>query len=219
MIEKVVGYGCSFMQGDSVAPELTWAALLAKKFKVPLRNRGQNAGSNKLAMIYLFEDICKGDYSNTLVLFSWTGIQRSTFWCEQKDYKKWIPVLPGHESPDKIIANMNSAYYADLYSDYEALHTSYMQKLSVQALLKAKNIPYMFVNSFTEDFILYNDDTMKSFAENLDTDNFLFGYEDSIYQHVCLNLKMVAEDNFHPSIMGHEYVADAAHKFLLRKKR
>ena len=33
MIEKVVGYGCSFMQGDSVDPELVWGSILAKKIK------------------------------------------------------------------------------------------------------------------------------------------------------------------------------------------
>lgn len=218
MIENVVGYGCSFMQGDSVDPELTWAAVLAKKLNVPLRNRGQNAGSNKLAMIYLFEDICKHDYTNTLVLFSWTGIQRTTFWCEEKQYKKWVPVLPGHTSPDKLIANINSAYYAELYTDYEALHTSYLQKLSVQSFLKSKNIPYLFVNAFKEDFILYDDATMQSFEKNLDTTNFLFGCTNSIYQNVCLELGMVAEDNFHPNVQGHDYVADMAHKFLIEKK-
>jgi hypothetical protein len=224
MIEKVVGYGCSFMQGDSVEPELVWASMLAKKLNVPLRNRGQNAGSNKLAMNYLFEDVClfkdltKNDYSKTLVLFSWTGIQRTTFWSAEKYYKKWIPVLPGHKSEDKVTDNINSAYYAELYSDYEALHTSYIQKLSVQSFLKERNIPYMFVNAFKEDFILYDDLTMKTFAKQIDMDRFLYGHDGSIYQKICLDLKMVAEDNFHPSAKGHEYLANDAYDFLMDKK-
>jgi hypothetical protein len=217
MIEKVAGYGCSFMQGDSVDPDLVWAAVLAKKLNATVRNRGQNAGSNKLAMTYLFEDVCKNDYSKTLVLFSWTGIQRTTFWCEEKEYKKWVPVLPGHTSPDKFISNINSAYYAELYTDYEALHTSYLQKLSVQSFLKSKNIPYLFVNAFTEDFIFYNDDTMKAFEENLDMNHFLFGHNNSIYQNVCLDMSLVAEDNFHPSVQGHNYISNIAYDFLINK--
>jgi hypothetical protein len=224
MIEKVVGYGCSFMQGDSVDPELVWASILAKKLNVPLRNRGQNAGSNKLAMNYLFEDVClsadssKNSYSDTLVLFSWTGIQRTTFWSDMKAYEKWIPVLPGHTSQDKVTANINSAYYAELYTDYEALHTSYIQKLSVQSFLKAKNIPYLFVNAFKEDFILYNDNTMETFTKQIDMDKFLFGHDESIYQKICLDLNMVSEDKFHPSIEGHNYLANLAHDFLIDKK-
>jgi lysophospholipase L1-like esterase len=223
MIEKVVGYGCSFMQGDSVAPESVWASLLAKKLNVPLRNRGQNAGSNKLAMNYLFEDVClnielsNDDYSKTLVLFSWTGIQRTTFWSAVKEYKKWIPVLPGHTSGDTITRNISEAYYADLYTEYDALHTSYVQKLSVQSFLKSRNIPYLFVNAFKEDFILYNDFTMKTFAKQLETESFLFGIDGSIYQKICLDLKMVAEDNFHPSVEGHEYLANEAYNFLIGK--
>lgn len=218
MIEKVVGYGCSFMQGDSVDPDLVWASILAKKLNVPLRNRGQNAGSNKLAMNYLFEDVCKNDYSNTLVLFSWTGIQRTVFWSDTKNYNKWIPVLPGHTSEDKVTADINSAYYAELYTDYEALHTSYIQKLSVQSFLKAKNIPYLFVNAFKEDFIFYNDDTMKTFTKQIDMERFLFGHDGSIYQKICLDLNMVAEDKFHPSAEGHHYLANLTHDFLIDKK-
>ncbi len=218
MIEKVVGYGCSFMQGDSVDPELVWGSILAKKLNAPLRNRGQNAGSNKLSMTYLFEDVCKNDYSNTLVLFSWTGIQRTTFWSDMKTYEKWIPVLPGHISQDKVTANINSAYYAELYTDYDALHTSYIQKLSVQSFLKTRNIPYLFVNAFKEDFIFYNDDTMQAFEKNLDMNNFLFGHNNSIYKNVCLDMGLVAEDNFHPGVQGHNYLANLAHDFLIDKK-
>ena len=218
MIEHVVGYGCSFMQGDSVDPELVWASVLAKRLNASLHNRGQNGGSNKLAMNYLFEDISKNDYSKTLVLFSWTGIQRTAFWADQKNYKKWISVLPGYTSGDKITDDINLAYYADLYTDYDALHTSYIQKLSVQSFLKAKNIPYLFVNAFKEDFILYNDDTMGDFVKQIDAENFLFGINNSIYEKVCLELKMVADDMFHPSAEGHAYLANEAYNFLMDKK-
>lgn len=218
MIEKVVGYGCSFMQGDGVDSGLDWASVLAKKLNVPVRNRGQNGGSNRLSMNYLFEDLSKNDFSKTLVLFSWTGIQRTTFWSDHPDYKKWISILPGYTSGDKITDNINLAYYADLYTDYDALHTSYMQKLSVQSFLKSKNVPYLFVNAFKEDFILYNDDTMQDFVNQIDMKNFLFGINNSIYEKVCLDLKMVVEDNFHPSVDGHAFLANEAYDFLMDNK-
>lgn len=212
MIEKIVAYGCSFIYGDGVARTNAWPELLGKKLNVPVRNRGVNGASNKLSLTYLIDDMSKEDYSNTLVIIGWTGIQRTSFWHEIDTY--WIPVLPSYLPKDRNLADMTKFYYANMYSDFDALSTFYQQQILTQALLKQKNIQYMFVNAFREDYILYHDENLQRMIDMVDHTKFLFGYHESIYNLVCLKEKMMIEDNFHPNESGHEFIANAALEFL-----
>lgn len=208
MINKLFAYGCSFTYGDSlgVPTQEAWPYKLGEMLGIEVVNRGVNGGSNKLASNKLFEDITQNAYSEILVVFSWTGIQRTTFYSEEKE--QWVPCLIGHDSPDTEIANMTKYYYKYFYNDYEALYTYYTQILGVQSFLDKLNIKYLFINAFKEDFVFYDDNIFGSFREFINKNKFVFGYENNIYNEICLKRGKLAKDGFHPNKEGHEMIAN-----------
>lgn len=204
-VNKILAYGCSFTYGDSVGIEHAWPKHLGDLFNVPVTNRGLSGGSNKLAMNRLFEDITQTEYAHTLVVFSWTGIQRTTFYDDE--YNQWIPLLVGHEPPDPKLANKSKLYFKYLYTDYDAMYTYYTQQLSVQAFLEARNIEYLFINAFKEDYIFYDDNSLGAMRSSINKEKFVYGYENTIYNQICIKDKLIAIDGFHPSEEGHQAVA------------
>lgn len=213
MINKLFAYGCSFTYGDSLGvPSIeSWPHKLGEMLNLDVVNRGVSGGSNKLAMNNLFRDITQTEYSNVFVVFSWTGIQRTTFYSEER--KEWIPCLVGHESPDNDIAHMTKLYYKYFYNDYEALYNYYTQILSVQSFLKERKINYLFINAFKEDYIFYDDEVFGAFRESIDKSKYVFGYNNNIYNEICIKQNLKASDGFHPSKEGHLLVASEIRDF------
>lgn len=212
MISKLYAYGCSFTYGDIIGKENAWPNNLGKLLEIDVVNRGVNGGSNKISMNRLFEDITQCDYKDVFVVFSWTGIQRTTFYNEER--RQWIPCLMGHTSPDKEVAKMTKLYYKHFYNDYEALYNYYMQILSVQSFLKERNIRYLFINSFREDFIFYDDETFGAFRSSIDKSKYVLGFDNNIYNEVCIKQNQRASDGFHPNEIGHQYIAKEIYDFL-----
>lgn len=210
-MNKIIAYGCSFTHGDGVDQDKSWPQHLSKLFGVEVINRGISGGSNKASVNRLFEDITQSAYTDTFVVFSWTGIQRTTFYSEQRN--QWVPCLIGHESPDPELANMTKLYYKYFYNDYEALYNYFVQILSVQSFLKSRDLEYFFINAFKEDFVFYDDDTFGAFRASIDQGRYVLGYDNNIYNEVCIKRNLKASDGFHPSEKGHEYIAKEIYKF------
>jgi lysophospholipase L1-like esterase len=212
MINKIASYGCSFIYGDGVEKHEAFPEQLGELLQVPVRNRGVNGSSNKLSLTYLIDDISKQDYSNTLVVFGWTGIQRTHVWNDMDNY--WIPILPAWLPDDINQRELVKFYYGNMYTDFDAFLTFYQQQLLAQSLLKQYNIPYVFVNAFREEYIFYHDKNLQRIIDMIDKTKFLFGYEQSIRKVVCAEKNMICSDGWHPSTEGHKLVAEECLDFL-----
>lgn len=212
MIDRIVSYGCSFVYGDGVKKDEAFPEQMGKMLNLPTRNRGVNGASNKLSITYLIDDMSKEDYSNTLVILGWTGIQRTHVWNEIDNY--WVPILPAWLPKEINHKELVKFYYGNMYTDFDAFNTFYQQQLLVQSLLKQLNIPYIFVNSFKEEYILYHDDNLQKIIDMIDKSKFLFGYYNSIRKLICEGQKMICSDGWHPSTEGHTLIAEECIKLL-----
>lgn len=224
MISEIYAYGCSFVYGDGVKQEDAWPQLLGNKFNVPVFNRGERGSSNKLALHRFFEDL-KHFTSNTLIIFSWTGFSRTTFYSEKG--KQWNMYLPNHvpRNDDNQISEDGKSmqyFYANLYTDFDALSTLYQQQLLLQNYLENNHFNYAFMNAVDDNLVLryrfWNNDTMLSNLQRaLNKEKYFLGYNNSLNKVVCKELKLLANDGYHPSETGHIWIADNLYNWILKK--
>lgn len=217
MIEKLIVYGDSFVQGGgldlvntmAVHPD-SWPFLLAKKLKITdVTNRGVGGGSNKLSIMKLFEDTNDlADLENTLIIFVWTGMQRTCIYHE--DEHDWQNVLVGHRSLVEKHRKISDFYYEWMYSDHDAYTTVLQQQIFVKLYLEYKKVKYFFANSFISNQHLYKEDQIDLFFR----EKYLFGYSQSLHQKACYENKMISQDKFHPNKEGHNYIADEMFSYI-----
>lgn len=206
ILKKIRTYGCSFVAGDGVTATENFSYLLGQKLNLPVINRGENGASNKKSIIKLMNDVCTSDdYQHDLFVFSWTGLQRTTFYNE--NYNEWINILLGYDHDDQEIKTIKQFYYKYIYTDYEALHTLYTQQLMVQSFFKDKKLRYVFLNAIKEDGIMYDDSTLAGLRAHIDMSHFAMPYDQSIHNHLVIGMKFVCNDGFHPNVEGHEFIA------------
>ena len=222
MIKKIIAYGDSFVQGGGLSqhrpmaihPE-SWPFQLGKKLDVPTINQGKGGGSNKLSIVKLMEDVSTGLLTkDTLVVFAWTGIQRTAYY--DKDTDDWHNLLIGHtpQTPgQKLIHKM---YYERMYSDYDSILQIYQKQMFIDFYLKWLGVKYFFVNSFSEFAYLplhespvQLDDTFK--------ENYLLGYSNSLLTEIVKTRGLVCSDNYHPSIEGHAVIAALMEDYIKDK--
>ncbi len=206
-----MAYGDSFVMGGGLLPENkvfpnSWPQLLGKKLGVPAVNRGVGGGSNKLAILNLLEDLPELLQKDVLVVFSWTGIQR-TVWFDP-DTEVWVNYLIGHVPPSKELQKRYKFYFESFYSDTDAILTLYSQQLFLPKFLDSMGIPYFFINSFNDmdQFIHYRHHYPHIF-NSIDKSKYMLGYDDSIYHRICQKFGRICEDKFHPSEVGHDILA------------
>jgi len=211
MIEKLIAYGDSFVQGGGLDPNNpmlihsdSWPFLLAKKLKIAdVINRGVGGGSNKLSIIKLFEDTKRlVNPENTLIIFVWTGMQRTCIYHE--DEHDWQNILVGHRSIVEKHRKISNFYFESMYSDLDSYLTLMQQHMFVKLYLEHIKVKYFFANSFIEQPHIYKETQVDPFFE----EKYLFGYTESLYQKVCDEKKMVSYDKFHPNQEGYNYIAD-----------
>jgi hypothetical protein len=211
MIEKLIAYGDSFVQGGGLDPNNpilihpdSWPFLLAKKLKITdVTNRGVGGGSNKLSIIKLFEDTKRlVNPENTLIIFVWTGMQRTCVYHE--DTKEWQNILIGHQSVFKKHREVSDFYFKLMHSDLDSYLTLMQQRMFVKLYLEYIKVKYFFANSFIEQPHIYKGTQVDSFIK----EKYLFGYTESLHQKVCNEKKMVSYDKFHPNQEGYNYIAD-----------
>lgn len=214
-INEIYAYGDSFTAGDGVDPTDAWPAKLGKLLDKPVFNKGVPGGSNKLSIINLLNDFANiKNPEHTLVLFSWTGISRTTVYLEEK--KKWENILLGHEPYELALKEKKQLWYEKFYTDYEGLMEYYSQQIFVSSFLKSNNVPHAFINSFLEDYIVKDqfNEQYKNIVELLPTKSFVLGYNDSIYQKYCVGLNMACSDGYHPSADAHTLIASKIKSFV-----
>lgn len=212
MIKKIVAYGDSFVQGGGLNPDDamaihpdSWPFQLGKKLGVPVSNRGKGGGSNKLSIIKLMEDADRGLLTkDTLVVFAWTGIQRTTYYDQNNN--EWNDLLIGHthQTPSRML--IHKLYYERMYSDYDAILQLFQQQMFVDFYLKWLGVKHFFVNSFSEFSYLPIAACPVKLADDF-KENYLLGYSNSLLDEIVRTRGLVCSDTYHPSIEGHALIA------------
>lgn len=203
MFTKLYIYGDSFVHGDTLNQELTWANRLAQETNLNIFNRGVAGGSNKLSVIKLLNDLCELEtLDDMLIIFSWTSIHRSCVYIEEKN--NWYNILVNYQNKNKLLKDIETSYFKYMHTNFDALYNFYSQKILVQSFLKQLNVPYLFVNSFLDKHEIIDELTepfkMEKFVEK---EKYLLGYDNSVYDEVCIKYGLIGEDGFHPSEEGH----------------
>ena len=214
-INEIYAYGDSFTAGDGVASSSAWPNKLGKLLKIPVSNRGVPGGSNKLSIINLLNDFA--DIKNpeqSLVVFSWTGISRTAVYFEEK--KTWENILMGHEPYEPFVQEKKKLWFGQVYNDYEGLMEYYSQQIFVSSFLKSRNVPYVFMNSFLENYIVKEsfDTQYQNMVKLLPVDRFVHGHDKSIYQLYCVDQGMTCKDGYHPSVKAHRLISKDIKAFL-----
>jgi lysophospholipase L1-like esterase len=215
MIKTIYIYGDSFVAGDGVATEEAWPSVLAQRLGMTVINRGIPGGSNKLSTINLLNDFADiENLDEVLVVFSWTGIMRTAFY--HKGLATWRNVLVGHDPEDPELKKICDLWYGSIYNDYDGQMEFYSQQIFVSSFLASRNVKYIFINSFIEDYI-----DKEAFAKQyknvvklLPKDKFILGYDGSIFDILCKRLKMICADGYHPSAEGHKHLANIVDIYL-----
>lgn len=204
MYSKLYVYGDSFVHGDTLNQELTWANKLGNEFGWEVHNRGVAGGSNKLSVINLLVDLSKiENLDDTLIIFAWTSIHRTCVYIE--DNKAWYNVLVTYQNKIKKFKQVEEAYFKFLHTDFDGLYNIYMQKILVQSFLKQKNANYLFINSFTDDKLgLPELDEPNLLEQFIEKDKYILGYTNSIRNEICFKYGLIGDDGFHPSEAGHD---------------
>lgn len=213
MINKIIAFGDSFVQGHGVDPNDAWIAELGRRFNIDVKNCGVSGGSNKLSIVKLFDNWQDVD-ENTLVIFAWTSPVRTTFFDPISN--DWQNVQMGHYYADPDIRYRVEHYYANQYNDMEGYTEFYQQQLMLDGFLRSKNIQYCFINSFLDNAkgIGLPLDKRSFYKQLIDRSKYMLG-ADSIFNKVCLENKMVCKDGFHPSEQGHIWLAEHVAKWLI----
>jgi hypothetical protein len=223
-MKRIVAYGCSFVQGTGldpihVGPSVvhlkSWPFLVGKKLKIDnVLNKGLGGGSNKYSIIKLFNDIVNEDFSDTLVIFSWTHILRTVFF--DTNQKSWQPVMVDENFSDKKLQTAYSHYYGTIYTDYEATYDLIQQQIFLQSFFKERKIKHVFVNGIQNDKFDKEDTFLCNLENMIDKNNYALGYYDSIQDNISRN-NFKCYDNYHPNEDGHAHIADQITQFIKTK--
>jgi hypothetical protein len=219
MIKKIIAYGDSFVQGGGLNPDDTmaihpdsWPFQLGKKLGVPVSNRAKGGSSNKLSIVRLMEDASNGLLTNdTLVIFAWTGIQRTTFYNSEKN--EWQDLLIGHKPKSADHLLIHKLYYEKMYSDYDCVLQIFQQQMFVDLYLKWLGVKHFFVNSFAEFSYLPIAECPVKLADDF-KENFLLGYTNSLLLEIVRTRGLVCSDTYHPSLEGHTLIADMMVEYI-----
>lgn len=204
MYSKLYVYGDSFVHGDTLNQELTWANKIGKEFGWEVFNRGVAGGSNKLSVINLLNDLSTLEQlDDVLIVFAWTSMHRTCVYIEETN--AWYNVLVTYQNKIKKYKQIEESYFKFLHTDFDGLYNIYMQKILVQSFLTEKRANYFFINSFLDQYATVPELNQPKLLEKfIEKDKYILGYNNSIRDEVCFKYKLIGEDGFHPSEEGHE---------------
>lgn len=220
MIKKIIAYGDSFVQGGGLDPKDplaihkdSWPFQLGEKLNVStVINRGVGGGSNKLSIFRLIEDAdFFEDNENILIIFVWTGMERSCVYHEEENY--WQNLLPTFNPLTSKHFKVSNFYYENMFSDLDSMLTIKQQKIFVTLYLNHLKVKYFFANSFIGCPHLHEKNNIDPFFRQ----DYLFGYSSSFSDVVCQQKNMISFDNYHPNRKGHEFIADSMLSFIKTK--
>jgi|APGre2960657373_1045057.scaffolds.fasta_scaffold57976_2 hypothetical protein len=221
-MKKISAYGCSFVQGTGLDPNNSlaihphaWPFLVGKNLQFKsVSNRAQGGGSNKFSIIRLLTDVASEDFSNTLVIFSWTSIFRTAYF--NNNIHDWEPIMINNHFDDKELRLAYEHYYSTIFTEYEAIYDTLQQQLFVQSFLKERKIEHIFVNGIPIEKSYKDQQFLCSLENMIDKNNYALGYDDSIQDNISRN-NFKCYDNYHPNELGHFHIAKLITEFIRTK--
>ena len=226
-ITKLFAFGDSFVMGSGLEANpnnvsyLSWPFILGEKLKVEYTgNYGIAGGSNKRTVYKFFltlPDILKCDPTQTLVIFSWTGIARTCLYDDKVgDYFNMLPEF--HDKKNDRI-KIKEFYYAYVHREVDAVMNFYVQMNTIATYLNHLNVKWFFVRSFNEIHdIVRSPRFPKAFHSLVPKDKFFLGWDNSIQEQICRNEGLICPDQYHPSESGHARIAELMTYYMKKEK-
>lgn len=228
--------GSSFCTGDGLAnPQNNWTTFLSRTFNDTLVNAATNGAGFSYVTYNSIKNILQNSYSKVIIM--WPPLNRPLMVRREKNF-----LVNGNSAMDnalygqsKEFKNYLSLHYKYWINDLYDLKFSLQQIISLQNVLKNKNINYLFINCanlnlsqwsrlsqlsatekniFLDAFNQMNDDQIldeereiNTYLQQLDQKRY---YEPIAYNinDDCMKRGLIDPKNKHPTEDGHRYIAN-----------
>jgi len=228
--------GASFCTGEGLTtPENNWATFLSCKFNDTLVNSAVSGAGFNYITYKSIKDILLNSYDKAIIV--WPPLNRPLMVRRENNFlingnSTMTNTLYGQSKEFKNYLNLHYKYWInDLYD----LKFSLQQMLSLQNVLKNKNIKYLFVNTndlnlslwsqlsqlsaadkdilldafdqMNDDEILNEEIEINTYLQQLDLNRYYKPFTYNIYDD-CVNKDLIDPATIHPTEAGHQYIAD-----------
>jgi len=213
MIKQVVTYGCSFTEGEGVDHYKSWPYCLGYNLKMKTLNRGKGGGSNKFIAAEFFRDLDNGTLEDSLVIIAWTSHLRTAFWNEKN--RQWDHVVIQYMEQENSRKKDITYFYHNIFQEYSAYFETLLEKIAVKNTLEKYNIPYIFLNALHEGpFKEISDGPLKIMKELTNSSRYM-DFDTCMHLLILTDRrKYICQDDFHPSELGHIYLAQRITDFI-----
>jgi hypothetical protein len=205
-----VGWGNNFYAADTMTckplcpSQLAYPKLLADRWGTDCKNLSLVGGSNDRTYRVVADHVLQQQYD--LVICSWTSIDRFDFVYRNQDIALNVATSPWQSVQFPWL----KSFVADHYDPVHMTSRFYAQLISLQALLKQLDQPYIFVNNC--DFQV-NIDTAQSqyqhYIKHIDTSRYF--QPESDLTTMCRQQGFAIGPEGHFLEAGHEYVSQQLH--------
>jgi len=213
---------CLYVNGDSWAYgagldesrrlSQCWPSLVAHDIGLELILKAKGGSSNHRIVRTSVQDIQEliNNGRKPLVLISWTFPHRYEL-C-RLDNNEWaIFSGTGHDDDAEIADLITSRYNSDI-GNMEVFGT---QLLLMQAFLKEKQIPYLFVPTFRIEFEVLPKHLMENLSKGVDLKYFMHDFSLRSYLNSFNDIDWIKD---HPGPEGHKIISDFLVTQINRRK-
>lgn len=179
--------------------------VVAKNYKLPVINSALPGGSNQRIIRTTIEDVSRLliQGKKPFVLIAWTLPHR--FELYSADKKEFVTFSNPNSSADEQLSNAIWSKWSSNKTDVVNFLT---QVISLQSFLKQNNIPYFMTNVFKIVYELLDDEEIKLYQSQIDTNFYMYNLPLKVLLTPYINIKWGLE---HPLEEGHLIIA----KFLI----
>ena len=222
-------FGCSFTKDNY---QKTWADLVAQYYNLTLHNCAERgAGADFLVSRLLIEKI---DPNNSLVMIMWPSADRFDLWADSTvphlqadvDYASWVDGKKskfvdyygnysrevGFNLNGSVPRGYKNQYYKYFYNSTQCIHNWYVNVITAQLYLAAKNIKFIMSSAFPlKNPIHYHHDSFVIVPEiynKIDLNCFVEGSVDEGFFNYCKNKNLSFFNSHHPDTQSHRHFVD-----------
>lgn len=181
--------------------------VVAKNYKLPVINSSRPGGSNQRILRTTIEDVSRLliQDKKPFVLLAWTLPHR--FELYSTDKKEFATFSSPNSAADEQLGNTIWSKWSSNKTDVINFLT---QVISLQSFLKQNNIPYFMTNIFKIAYELLDDEKIKLYQSQIDTNFYMYNLPLNVLLTPYINIKWGID---HPLEEGHLIIA----KFLIEQ--